>query len=299
MAFVVETGAGTPGANAYVTTAFVDGYLADRNRETENEWSTQTTARKQEAIVAATSYIDKRWGLRFKGVRYRQLISGRRSKGTLTLASLPLVNETVTIGTKTYRFVDALAQENDVLRGATVATALAALEAAVEEGGDGTTTHADTVNNLEAEADVSGSTMTVTALVAGTNGDAMPFATDVTDATISGSGFLAGGIDEAPQPRAWPRAGAFTQDGQPIVGVPLVLKQATAEYAVRALAAELDPDPTVSTTGAAIQRKLEQVGPITEETEYVAGAVPSIHRDYPAADVLLAELITRGGGVLR
>ena len=89
------------------------------------------------------------------------------------------------------------------------------------------------------------------------------------------------------------------RDGQAVQGVPLKLKQAVAEYAVRSLASQLDPDPTVDDSGALVQRKREKVGPIEEETEYVAGAQPRIDRPYPAADGLLADYLVSGAGVIR
>lgn len=67
MAFTVEDGTGLPAANSYISTAFADTYFSDRGNAT---WAAvATTELKEEALVRATDYIDKRFGLNFKGVK--------------------------------------------------------------------------------------------------------------------------------------------------------------------------------------------------------------------------------------
>ncbi len=66
MAFTVETGTGTPDANAYDSVASIDTHHEDHGT---TDWTNFTTPEKQTAIVRATSYIDKRFGRRFVGVR--------------------------------------------------------------------------------------------------------------------------------------------------------------------------------------------------------------------------------------
>ncbi len=66
MAFTVETGTGIAGANAYDTVVNIDTHHADRGT---TDWTNFTTVEKQQAIVRATDYIDKRFGRRFVGVR--------------------------------------------------------------------------------------------------------------------------------------------------------------------------------------------------------------------------------------
>jgi len=297
--FIVETGAGTPNANAYTTPAFVTTYLNDKGREDDNDWSTRSLLRQQQAIVEVTEYIDFRHGARVKGERRQQLIEGRQSLGTVTIAVLPLINELLTVGQIPYRFVDALTQENDVLRGATTTASAANVIEAINNGGNGTSVHLLTQANYEAEATSLGAVVTVEGQIDGASGNDIVFTTTVTSAVISGSGTLTGGIDEGPQPLIFPRRGLRGYDGRLVIGIPLKLKQATAEYATRTLAAKLAPDLTVDTTGALVQRKREKVGPIEEETEYAQGAVPDILRDYPAADRLLQEYLRSGGGVVR
>lgn len=65
MAFVPEDGTGLTDANGYVTVAFVDTYMSDRGRK---DWTGGGT-KKEQAIVRATDYIDKRFGKRFRGTR--------------------------------------------------------------------------------------------------------------------------------------------------------------------------------------------------------------------------------------
>lgn len=67
MAFLLEDGTGLAGANAYTSVAAVLTYLTDRGRETENSWSTLTSAQQEEYIVRATDYIEKVFNQRWKG----------------------------------------------------------------------------------------------------------------------------------------------------------------------------------------------------------------------------------------
>lgn len=299
MVFIVETGAGVPNANAYAPVAFVDSYLADRARAAQNGWQSLAPTRKQQAIVVGSGYIDQRWGSRFPGSRARPLIEGRAATGTLTLTTLPTLNQTVTVGLVVYRFVDVLSQANDVLRGATITEAGINLADAVNVGGDAGAVHPLTVANFEATASALAGVVSVEAATEGTSGNEITFATNVTGATATGGGKLAGGLDEGPQGLLFPRVGLVGWDGKPVVGVPVKLKMATAEYAVRSIAATLAPDLTRDASGALVQRKREKVGPIEEETELAPGALPRIFADYPEADRLLAEFIGSGGGVFR
>lgn len=89
----------------------------------------------------------------------------------------------------------------------------------------------------------------------------------------------------------WPRDFAYDEFGGAITGVPTLLKNACAEYALRALTASLAPDPVLSANGR-ITRKLERVeGAVTEETEYAADHAPPITRPYPLADMLLRRYV--------
>ncbi len=66
MAFTVETGTGISGANAYDSVANIDTHHADHG---QTSWNDFTTPEKEQAIVRATSFVDKRFGRKFVGVR--------------------------------------------------------------------------------------------------------------------------------------------------------------------------------------------------------------------------------------
>jgi len=66
VAFTVESGSGDEGANAYMSVADVDTHHADRGT---SDWTNFTTPQKEQAIVRATDFIDKRFGRRFVGLR--------------------------------------------------------------------------------------------------------------------------------------------------------------------------------------------------------------------------------------
>ncbi len=66
MAFTVEPGTGTAGANAYVIVAYVDTHHTDRGN---TAWDDFTTVEQQEVIIRASEYIDKRFGRMFRGLR--------------------------------------------------------------------------------------------------------------------------------------------------------------------------------------------------------------------------------------
>lgn len=63
--FTVEDGTGLAAANAYVSVSFCNDYHSGRGH---SGWSGSTT-KKQQAIVRATDYVDKRFGRRFRGTR--------------------------------------------------------------------------------------------------------------------------------------------------------------------------------------------------------------------------------------
>jgi len=66
VSFIVEDGSGVAGSNAYDTVANIDTHHADRGT---TDWTNFTTLEKQQAIIRASDYIDKRFGRRFVGVR--------------------------------------------------------------------------------------------------------------------------------------------------------------------------------------------------------------------------------------
>lgn len=103
---------------------------------------------------------------------------------------------------------------------------------------------------------------------------------------------------------SFPRQYMYDRKGQIIDfatdGIPTDIQKATAEYALRALSADLLPDPTVADSGQAIKRTFDKVGPIETEVEYEGGASrPDLIRPYPTADRLLLFWIAGAGGVIR
>lgn len=69
MAFTAETGQGLEAANSYVAVETADTYHTDRGHVS---WTALSTAKKQQCLVRATDYIDKRFGRRFRGTRRSQ-----------------------------------------------------------------------------------------------------------------------------------------------------------------------------------------------------------------------------------
>lgn len=102
------------------------------------------------------------------------------------------------------------------------------------------------------------------------------------------------------QALSWPRDNAYDRDGFLLADdeVPTKVANATAEYALRAIAATLMPDPTINVdTAGQIVRKHEKVGPIERELEYQGsgGDLPA----YPHADLMLRGMLIPGGRAIR
>lgn len=110
---------------------------------------------------------------------------------------------------------------------------------------------------------------------------------------------------------AWPRNGAYDDDGWPLDEVPTLLKKACAEYALRALLyGQLVPDappvaarqafttdeetPEAGDTLGRVKQKTESIGPIKESVTYDTGAAPLLAM-YPAADAYLSQLLEDTG----
>lgn len=102
------------------------------------------------------------------------------------------------------------------------------------------------------------------------------------------------------QATQWPRNGAYDGDRRMITGIPREVKEATAEYALRALSAPINPDPSRDVTGAAVAERSESVGPISETVKFVGGATFVLPK-YPTADnkLRMAGLLRNSGSLLR
>lgn len=96
------------------------------------------------------------------------------------------------------------------------------------------------------------------------------------------------------QTTAWPRYNAVDNDFAYVNGIPREVKDATCEYAMRALpgvvstptANTLLPDPEVSETGARIEEEILKAGPVEIATRYAAGGL-YVMPPYPYADMIL------------
>lgn len=297
MTLIVETGAGIQEANSNVTVEFVTAYLTDRNRATD--WSAATSAVKIASVIAATDYIELVFANRFRGSREFNF-TGRVATATVTFSGLPTDAETLQIGKIVYTFVAALSGViNEVLIGSDAAETASNLVDAISAlaAGEGSTFGAGTDVNRAVVATLLGAVVTLTAAVEGTAGNYITLAGTPTNVVLVA---FSKGLDYGSQPLSFPRVGLYDESGNAVLGMPLRVMQATAEYADRARVAILAPDPTVDAQGGAIIRLREKVGPIETETEYEAGTNLRITlHPYPAADRLLSGFLASKQGAYR
>lgn len=286
MTLILETGTGVRGANSYVLPAFVTSYLTSRNRETENTWSSRSATEQDGACIAASQYIDVRWGQRFKGSRLN-FLEGREARALLTVSGQPIANETLVVSSDTFTFVAALDDfnVNEIEIGADTATTITNIITAINNAYEvEAALREDTTDQILLTAPFVGESFNNTSL----NADS------ATNIVVTQS--FQHGEDSGSQPMEFPRAGLFDRSGRSVLGVPRGLKEAAAEYAVRAVASSLLVDPTTDERGRVVQRIREKVGPLEEETEYSEGAaLEQLIKPYPAADRLLDEYITAAG----
>lgn len=98
-------------------------------------------------------------------------------------------------------------------------------------------------------------------------------------------------INPGVQALSWGRKCVYDVEGCVLLpAMPSRLLAATAEYANRALAAPLAPDPTVAGN---VADSTEQVGPIVEKLTFF-GPTP-LFQPYPLADYLLSTLLRAAG----
>lgn len=299
MTIIIETGVGVRNAVSYVSVEYVTAYLTARGRETENLWSTKTTEQKEEAIVSATDYLEKRFGDKFKGSR---LTSFEESKAiaTIILSANPADGDTFTLGDETYKFVSSFSEEiNTILIQVTKELTLAATVDALNFNAlaSGVSYSAQTLQSRHATAVLSGATVTLTALAYGVGGNYTVLTKSCANMAITS---FAGGKDGGSQPLSFPRKDAYLDDGVAIQGVPDNVKKAISEYTVRSLAGNLLPDPDVDPYGGSIKSRREEVGPIKEEVKYDSGTFGTgIFKPFPAADKLLTSFLRYSAGVIR
>lgn len=274
MAFLVETGAGIKGATSYVTVAFFKAYWLDRGITIS--WADAVI---QSHLVAATSYIDSVFGLRFKGERsFDSLLS----RSVLTLTNLPSDGETVTVDADTYTFRVGATLDGEVEIGDTVPDTLTNLAEAITEIDTN-----DVVSSfLIPDPDVWSLVIYFTRDGITTTESCSVASFDVATST---------GYSGKRQPLEFPREYLYDCEGDLVTGIPELLKSATCEYAYRSYSASLAPDPSIENN---VLSKSQTVGPISTSVTYASGQA-SRPKPYPAADRLLADYLKDNGGIIR
>ena len=80
--------------------------------------------------------------------------------------------------------------------------------------------------------------------------------------------------------------------------IPVQLKRAQCQYAVRALTAKLMPDPVVDENGITLVVTQKVLGPLEKKLQRVGNPMgnPQLLRNYPEADILLSSLLIPSSG---
>ncbi len=99
---------------------------------------------------------------------------------------------------------------------------------------------------------------------------------------------------EDDQALSWPRVDVSADDT-----VPVGIRKAASEYALRALTATLLPDPEYDASGRVVVSKREKVGPIEESAAYLNSSGIVLFKAYPAADALLRPWLNYATGLIR
>ena len=281
MSMIVEDGSGIYEANSYAGLSYAHSYLHRRNRH--STWDATTAAVREAALIAATDYIDKRFGSSFLGHKKFTELSVAASN-FLQFNTQPTNGNSVTIGSVTLTFVNNAPGAGEVEIGSTVAVTIGNVLAAL-------------ASHPQVDAETAGSnSIIVRNKLTGEQEDILCSA--ISNHIEWDYDKLIGGIDSTEQMLGWPREGAISRVSVPFIGIPEKLRQTTVEYAFRAISGTLMPDPVTSDTGQDVRRIMEKVGPIETETAY-SNTVRQIFKKYPEADRLLGELIGSTGGVYR
>ena len=271
MSLIVEDGSGVLKANSYVGLAYAYRYLQQRNRLTD--WTTASTSDQEAALISATDYIDKRFGLKFLGsVAFTNLAVP--ASNIMMVTGLPDEDTTVTFNETTYTFKVSPADPTEIEIGGSQELMATNIVAAASAQTDMIFYAAGVLVSMEVvDPGISHYETSSTS-------DSLVFDTP----TVTGGSLL------GHQPLCFPRT-AF-------LGIPAILKMATVEYATRALVEPLMPDPVMDESGQQVRRRSEKVGPIEEEIVFQT-APGEIFKTYPEADRLIKPLISDVGGVYR
>ena len=300
MSFLVENGSGVWAANAYVGIGYVNRYLLSLGKNAA--WDALTATVQKQKIIAATNYVENRFGGRFRGYKkFNSLIVN--AFNFLNVVGLPTVTTTFTLEDVVYTFRTSPTTANQIAIGATVAEATANIIAAINltgtpdtEYGTGTLINpyvsASLIENdsILLESKLVGVLGNVTAAASTNNQTAISF--DYND--------LYDGNDCIEQRLEWPRLNARSNSGQEMIGIPDKLRQATSQLALRAITGDLMRDPTVDLSGRQVIETYDKVGPIETKRVFVGGSQQSIFQKFPEVDRLMSELVAGGqGGVSR
>ena len=286
MTLIVETGEGVQGANSYVDRFYANTYLTARNKATT--WEAASAEARAAALIEATSYIDLSFGHRFKGVRQFTAMDFY-AYGFLSFDLVPTADDTITVGETTYTFKASASLATEITIDASAVLTAAATVTAIN------------ANSTDVSAAVMEDTeiVKITAVTAGTDGNALALTSSNESAIRTSAAILTGGREPGTQPLEFPRAYLYDPSGIAVDGIPEGLKMATVEYASRAISASLLPDPTYDANGRLVTRESKKVGPIETETRWTEGGDIIVDRKYPFADRMLRQYLTGAGGVTR
>lgn len=265
---IVEDGSGILNANSYVDINFVDAYATARGRIAWTDITVDAT--KEAAIIAATDYMENRFGWRFLG--QRKYNYQKRAKATFTMNTQPTTGDVVEIAGVTFAF-EPFASHYD---------SLYELSLLINAAGYGT----------EFGYALS---LIVYAPMEGPEGDTIEVSTTSAAASWNFETLVGGNFEGQTQALHFPRINLINKEGYPIYGIPKRLKEANAEYAIRALAGPLAPDPLLGPGGQIVSRVMEKLGPIEEEYSYLRGTLEKMG-SYPAADSMLREFLSGNQG---
>lgn len=282
--FVVEDGTGRYEANSYAGLAYAQSYLGRRNRTAL--WDAATREAQEAALIAATDYIDKRFGRAFLGQKEFQNVDVC-GYNFLKVLGVPQEDDTLTVGAVVYTFKNTPTAPQEVLIGSTIEDSVLEMVNALNTD---TTIMA---TNIDENVD----TLIIYHRLVGEQPEVLTSTSD-NSRLVWDYPMLIGGANSIEQILEFPRDNLFSRYGNQIKGIPDKLRQATVEYASRALSSGLMPDPETSATGQEVRRVFEKVGPIESEVAY-SSAVSQIFKKFPEADKLLVDLISSNGGVIR
>lgn len=274
MAFIVEDGTGVKGATSYASLQEFKDYFSARKEDI----SSITDDTIQQLLIAATDYIDTRWGLQFFGTRKYK---GLAARSYLTLTGLPVADETVTVGTQVYTWKATPTLDTEIEIGVSALQSLSNLAVTL-----GRVENEDFLTSFFADPDVA-------SLAIFTARDGIATTETMTNGSFNAT--TSSGSSAHRQRLEFPRVNLRDDAGQLVLGVPYKLRSATIEYAFRANTTTLAPDPAVDPSGNRVTKN--KVGPI--EVQYAENTTPKITKAYPLADRLLNEYVFQRGTVTR